>query len=121
VGVGGCHEWNDEWIPYGSGKREEVSRRTKDRWSCYGGSLLGAWKELIIGEMVKLLQATNDPKILQLADENIALAQGATRLKFGVIAGGKRWAKELGACFAEFSLRRGFPSAVYLVGSFLLT
>jgi hypothetical protein len=52
--------------------------------------VLGAWKELIMGEMVKLLQATNDPKILQLADENIALAQGTTRLKFGVVAGGKK-------------------------------
>jgi hypothetical protein len=70
------------------GKRFHAELKTAD--SAMAAQLLGAWKELIMGEMVKLLQATNDPKILQLADENIALAQGATRLKFGVIAGGKR-------------------------------
>ena len=70
------------------GKRFHAELKTAD--SVMTAQLLGAWKELIMGEMVKLLQATNDPKILQLADENIALAQGATRLKFGVIAGGKR-------------------------------
>ena len=66
------------------GKRFHAELKTAD--PAMAAQLLGAWKELIMGEMVKLLQATNDPKILQLADENIALAQGATRLKFGVIA-----------------------------------
>jgi hypothetical protein len=66
------------------GKRFHAELKTAD--SVMTAQLLGAWKELIMGEMVKLLQATNDPKILQLADENIALAQGATRLKFRVIA-----------------------------------
>lgn len=70
------------------GKRFHAELKTAD--PAMTAQLLGAWKELIMGEMVKLLQATNDPKILQLADENIALAQGATRLKFGVVAGGKK-------------------------------
>ena len=70
------------------GKRFHAELKTAD--PAMAAQLLGAWKELIMGEMVKLLQATNDPKILQLADENIALAQGATRLKFGVVAGGKK-------------------------------
>jgi hypothetical protein len=71
-------------------KRERAARPLPLNQTFRLAQLLGAWKELIMGEMVKLLQATNDPKILQLADENIALAQGATRLKFGVVAGGKK-------------------------------
>jgi hypothetical protein len=69
-------------------KRFHVELKTAD--PAMAAQLLSAWKELIMGEMVKLLQATNNPKILQHTDENIALAQGATRLKFGVVAGGKK-------------------------------
>jgi hypothetical protein len=41
-------------------KRFHAELKTAD--PAMAAQLLGAWKELIMGEMVKLLQATNDPK-----------------------------------------------------------
>jgi hypothetical protein len=69
------------------GKRFHAELKTAD--PAMAAQLLGAWKELIMGEMVKLLQATNDPKYSNSRTKHCTRA-GRYQAQFGVIAGGKR-------------------------------